>query len=176
MREIELKFRVNDKAKLMNKLKGLGCKMSDVLEQNDTIYVSNLDDTESKEGSIWLRVRKENERIELNFKKQSSKLQESMEIEFGVESYEKANAFLEALGYQKWVVVNKRRIYTKYLKYNLCFDEVERLGSFIEIELVVPDDDTKDYMEDLLKVAKELGLKEKDIINSHYDTMISELD
>lgn len=93
MREIELKFRVNDKEKLMNKLKSLGCKMGDVLEQNDAIYVSNLDDTESKEGSIWLRVRKENERTELNFKKQSSKLQESREIEFGVDSYEKANDF-----------------------------------------------------------------------------------
>ncbi|MDE5548915.1 MAG: MMPL family transporter, partial [Clostridia bacterium] len=78
-----------------------------IISQNDTIYVSDLNHVESVEGSIWLRVRQENDKTELNFKKQSARIQESKEIEFGVDSYEKANQFLEALGYQKWVVVNK---------------------------------------------------------------------
>ena len=175
MREIELKFKVDDMNDLLAKLRDMDCEVSEILSQNDTIYVSDLNHVESVEGSIWLRVRKENEKVELNLKKQSAKIQESKEIEFEVSSYEKANQLLETLGYQKWVVVNKKRRYSKYLNYNLCIDEVERLGSFLEIELLVDEEDKKDYISDLLEIAKTFELTEDNIVNSHYDTMISEL-
>lgn len=176
MREIELKFKVEDMNDLLDKLRNLGCEISKILSQNDTIYVSDLNQVESVEGSIWLRVRKENEKVELNLKKQSAKIQESTEIEFEVSSYEKANQLLETLGYQKWVVVNKKRRYSKYLNYNLCIDEVERLGTFLEIELLVDEEDKKDYIPNLLEVSKLFQLTESDIVNSHYDTMISKLE
>lgn len=137
MREIELKFKIKDKDKLLNRLDNLDCKMGELIEQKDIIYVNDLNNIESVEGSVWLRLRKEQDNIELNYKKQSSRKQESKEIEFGVDSYEKARQFLEELGYKKWVEVNKKRRYFKYLNYNLCIDEVERLGFFIEIELLV---------------------------------------
>ena len=176
MREIELKFKVEDINGLLDKLGDMNCEISEVLSQNDTIYVSDLNHVESVEGSIWLRVRKENEKVELNLKKQSARIQESKEIEFEVSSYEKANQLLETLGYQKWVVVNKKRRYSKYLNYNLCIDEVERLGSFLEIELLVDEEDKKDYISDLLEIAKTFELTEDNIVNSHYDTMISQLE
>jgi len=176
MREIELKFKVDDMNDLLAKLRDMDCEVSEILSQNDTIYVSDLNHVESVEGSIWLRVRKENEKVELNLKKQSARIQESKEIEFEVSSYEKANQLLETLGYQKWVVVNKKRRYSKYLNYNLCIDEVERLGSFLEIELLVDEEDKKDYISDLLEIAKTFELTEDNIVNSHYDTMISQLE
>ncbi len=176
MREIEVKFKVENIDSLIERLEEMDCVVGENMNQNDTIYVSNLNQVESVEGSIWLRVRKENGKVELNLKKQSSKIQESKEIEFEVSSYEKANQLLETLGYQKWVVVNKRRRYSKYLEYNLCIDEVERLGTFLEIELLVEEEDKNDYIPKLLEVAKLFQLAEKDIINSHYDTMISQLD
>lgn len=108
MREIELKFKVDNLDALINKLKEEQCEISTVKMQNDTIYVQDLNDTESKEGSVWLRVRKENNKIELNYKKQSKKKMESEEIEFEVSSYELANQFLKALGYTSWVEVNKK--------------------------------------------------------------------
>lgn len=175
MREIELKFKIKEYDKLLEKLQNLGCNIEEPIIQNDTIYIKDLENIESKEGSIWLRVRKENDKVEMNYKKQSANISESQEIEFEVGSYEKAKEFLEALGYQKWVVVNKKRCYSKYFHYNLCIDEVERLGHFIEIELLVEDNDVKDYMSDLYAIAKELGLEKEDVISSHYDTMIAEL-
>ena len=175
MREIELKFKVDNLDALINKLKEEQCEISTVKMQNDTIYVQNLDDIESKEGSVWLRVRKENDKIELNYKKQSKKKMESEEIEFEVSSYELANQFLKALGYLPWVEVNKKRRYSKYKEYNICIDEVERLGSFIELEILVDKDNKEDYELALLEVAKKLGINPDKRINSHYDTMISEL-
>ncbi len=177
MREIELKFRVDDLDSFTNKLKSLGCEISEYINQADTIYVENLDDTESIEGSMWLRVRKVNDKIEMNLKKQAKSKSESQEIEFGVDDYEKANSFLKTLGYNEWVRVNKRRRYSKYLNANICIDEVERLGSFVEIEYLISEEDkSTNYEEELLKIAGDLGIDTKKQVNSHYDTMISELE
>ena len=112
----------------------------------------------------------------MNVKKQSSKKSESQEIEFVVEDYNKACDFLKVLGYKEWVKVNKKRRYTKYMNANICLDEVEQLGSFVEIEIIVPDDDIKNnYENDLEKIAINLGIDSKNIVNSHYDTMIHNL-
>lgn len=175
MREIELKFKIDNLEKLVKELENKGCDISQLKVQCDTVYVNNINNTESVEGSVWLRVRKENDKIELNYKKQSSKKMESEEIEFEVGSYELANRFLKALGYTPWVEVNKKRRYTKYNEFNICIDEVEKLGAFIEIELLVNEEDKKEYEEELLNVARELGIDINKRINSHYDTMISEL-
>ncbi len=175
MREIELKFQIKEKENLLKKLKELDIHLGEMESQEDTIYVENKNDTESKEGSIWIRIRKKNDKIELNLKKQSAKKMESKEIEFGVDSLEKADDFLKTLGLQVWVQVKKKRQFAKYKNYNLCLDEVEKLGTFLEIELLVEENDNQDYEDQLLQIAKELGIPKQDRINSHYDTMIAEL-
>ena len=157
MREIELKFRVDDLEKLVQKLISLGCEISDYKVQNDTIYVANLDKTESVLDSIFLRVRKVNDQVELTFKKQ------------------KANAFLKALGYKEWVRVNKKRRTTKIKEINICFDEVEKLGSFIELEYLASDNDSNNYEDNLFALAESLDIAPTKLVNKHYDTMIAEL-
>ena len=175
MREIELKFKVDNLSKIVNYLKSIHCSISEQIIQSDSIFVENLDNTKSSEGSIWLRIRKTNDKVELNYKKQSAQKMESEEIEFEVSSFEKANAFLEALGFKKWVQVNKKRRYTKYKDCNICLDQVERLGDFVELEFLVDSNDNINYEEKLLSIAKELNIDINNRIDSHYDTMISKL-
>ncbi|MDE5630371.1 MAG: CYTH domain-containing protein, partial [Bacilli bacterium] len=98
MREIELKFQVDNFDKIKSILESNNEVLSEEYRQSDTIYVSDLSDTESKEGSLWLRVRKVNDKIEMNLKKQSAKKMESEEIEFEVSDYDLANQFLKTLG------------------------------------------------------------------------------
>lgn len=175
MREIEIKFKVENIKDIISFLEENDCKISMETYQYDTIYVKDLDNVKSIEGSVWLRIRRNNGKIELNYKKQSTQKIESEEIEFEVSSYEKANSFLKALGFKEWVQVNKNRRYSKYKDYNICIDEVERLGTFVEIELLINEQNNINYEEQLLNVAKEMGINTKNRINSHYDTMISEL-
>lgn len=175
MREIELKFKVKNLNEIIKFLEDRNCQISSINYQCDTIYVSDLDNTESKEGSVWLRVRKTNDKIELNYKKQSAKKMESEEIEFEVDSYEKANSFLKALGFKEWVQVNKKRRYSKYKDCNICIDEVEKLGFFVELELLIEEENDCDYEKQLLDLARELRLDISNRINIHYDTMISKL-
>ena len=175
MREIELKFRVDNLNKILVFLERNGCVVSPVNRQHDRIYVKDLDDVESSAGSVWLRVRKTDEVTELNYKRQNADGAESEEIEFEVSSYEKANAFLKALGFEEWVQVNKERRYSKYKNCNICMDKVEGLGEFVEVEMLVSEQDDVDYKERLFEVAKEIGVETGNIVNSHYDTMIYEL-
>lgn len=175
MREIELKFKVDDLDKLLNKLDELGCNVSDVIYQEDSVFVGDLDNVESVDGSIWLRVRKMDDKIELNFKKQIN-LNESQEIEFCVDDYDKATSFLEALGFKRWVKVVKRRRYSNYKNLNICLDDVERLGAFIELEYLANDNDDNNY-EDMIKdIALELDINVDNVVNNYYDSMIYELD
>lgn len=172
MREIELKFKVDNFVNVLEKVSDV----SEVYNQSDTIYVCNLDDVESKEGSIWLRVRQVNDVVEMNLKKQSAKKIESEEIEFEVSNYELANKFLVTLGYKKWVQVNKKRQYAKFENINICMDEVDRLGYFVELEILANDEDGIDYEKELMDCAITLGINPTMRINSHYDTMIYQLD
>lgn len=172
MREIELKFKVDNFESILKRV----TNVSDLHEQSDTIYVQDLSDVESKEGAIYLRVRKDNDKVEMNLKKQSAKSEESQEIEFEVSGYELANDFLRTLGYKKWVEVNKKRRYAKIGNISVCMDEVERLGCFIELEILADEKDGKDYEKELMNMAANMGIDTKRRVSSHYDTMISKLD
>lgn len=175
MREIELKFKIDNMDNLLNKLEELGCSLSDVIEQEDVVFVSDLDNVESVSGSVWLRIRKMKDKTELNFKKQVT-VNESKEIEFCVDDFEAAQDFLKALGFKEWVRVAKARRYSKYKDLNICLDKVERLGSFIELEYLAEEDDNNSYEDMIKEVALELGIDVSSIVDSFYDTMIHELD
>ena len=64
----------------------------------------------------------------------------------------------------------------KYKQFNICIDEVKRLGQFIEIEIVTHEQDKTDYYEkEIIKISQELGINTDNRINSFYDNMIHEL-
>lgn len=55
-------------------------------------------------------------------------------------------------------------------------DEVKRLGSFIEIEIITNEiDNTEYYEQEIIKAASELGIDPNNRINNFYDVMINEL-
>ena len=176
MNEIEIKLQLSNKEKLLEKLRKRNCRFSHVQEQNDVIFIIDLYDTSNEEGKIFLRIRKENQKIILTLKKQGSILMESKEIEFAVEDFDKCYDFLKTLGYHEWVRVNKKRITTTLDGFHICIDEVERLGDFVEIEIMTEEEGRAEYYEkEMLALCKELELDSSYRIFEHYDTMISKL-
>lgn len=175
MKEIEVKYQLEDRNKFLKKLEALGCEISEVNHQKDTIYVSDVNHIENTPGSIFLRVRKDNDKIELNAKKHEKVMQARTEVEFGVSSYSDANKFLELIGFQKWVEVSKKRVHTFYKDCNICIDEVDTLGSFVELEYVVDDKEEEEkVLEKIEEIAKEIGIDTKRVVNQYYDEMIAE--
>jgi len=176
MQEIEMKFQMNNLKDVRETLENLGCKFSEELKQKDVIFVPDIKNTIVEEGAIFIRIRNVNDKIELNLKKRAKKIMESKEIEFEVNDFDGAYDFIKTLGFEEWVTVEKKRITTNYKEFNICIDEVKGLGEFVEIEIITSEENKADYYEnEIIKVCQELSIDPNNRINSHYDTMINEL-
>lgn len=172
MFEIEFKFRVKDKEKIDNELKKLNCKFSE-LHQCDHIYVKNgINDFNIPSGENVLRIREQNGVNYITLKQRLNHL----EYETIVEDSNVMNNIFEALGYHKLVEVDKYRKETSIKGFNITVDEVDRLGSFVEIEkLTEKEEEIENIKNEILKFASELGFYENDIEKEKYDTMILDL-
>ncbi len=176
MQEIEIKFRIDNREQLLSKLESLHSHFSEPVKQKDIIFVPDLNDTANGEGKIFIRIRRQNEKKIITLKKQSKVIMQNKEIEFGISDIDKAYDFLETIGFKEWVTVEKTRIETTYQEFNLCIDQVKRLGDFVEIEILSEEENqTEFYEKKILEIAKELGIPIKNRVDNYYDSMIAEL-
>lgn len=172
MFEIEFKFRVKDKKKIDNTFKKLNCKFSE-LHQCDHIYVKNgINDFNIPSGENVLRIREQNGVNYITLKQRLNHL----EYETIVEDSNVINNIFITLGYHKLVEVDKYRKETNIKGFNITVDEVDRLGSFVEIEkLTENEEEIENIKDEILKFASELGFYENDIEKEKYDAMILDL-
>lgn len=86
------------------------------------------------------------------------------ETETKVDDIKKVIKIFEELGFIKLGVINKLRRAYRYKKFDIFFDEVEDIGNFTEIQLMV---ETKERMEKKRKECREelisLGIPEENI-------------
>jgi adenylate cyclase class 2 len=138
MQEIEAKFHVSDLDGIRARLHALGAHLIQerILETN--IRFDLPDGGLRSEGQV-LRLRQDSE-ARLTYKSGSANQQGALnrtEIEFVVEDFEKAKAFLEALGYQKLFYYEKYRttyaLQTSEVSVHIMLDELP-YGNFVEIE------------------------------------------
>jgi adenylate cyclase, class 2 len=132
--ETEAKFYVRDLSRVKSRLDELGARLVQrrILETNIRFDLPGA--LLRAEGRV-LRLRRDTG-TKFTYKSASTNEQGVLsreEIEFGVDDYEKAKRFLEALGYQKLVYYEKYR--TTYESNNtlIMLDELP-YGAFVEIE------------------------------------------
>ncbi len=181
MREIEIKLRVNNLEELEKKLKENGCLISGEIKQHDVIY-SRVDDKrdymEAYEGFIAVRIRNQDGISILTVKQQKSNEMDNSEYETKVEDPEVMHQILLLLGWKPLLEVKKIRKKGKLGEYEICLDKVEELGSFVELETLIADDDNTDsgkVREELFKTLEPYGLSKKDEEKIGYDTQIYKL-
>jgi adenylate cyclase, class 2 len=176
MREIEIKIKVGDLDKIQEKLKGRGCVFSDPISQRDVIYSKGGSTSEwqsAKEGDIILRIRRMNDIAEFNLKQQRSSEMDNIEYETEIEDPEVMHNILLILGWHPEVEVKKIRRKGKLGEYEICLDDVEKLGSYIEVEKLTSDDaNHKEVREELFGVIESLDLSRSDEETRGYDTQI----
>lgn len=179
IREIEVKLKVQDLESVAKKLKERGCIISAPIRQHDFIYSYDGSTTEweqAREGHIVLRIRRENSGASFTLKQQCSNESDNLEYETKIEDAEAMHQALLALRYTPQVEVKKVRRKGKLGEYEICLDDVEGLGNFVELEKLTSDDVNPDEVrKELFQVLESLGFSRGDEETRGYDTQIYHL-
>lgn len=172
MREVEVKAKVENLVILIDKLKQLGCDFGKPIFQNDQIFLpkgSKL--TDDLHGKNVLRIRKNNDKIIFTLKQPIANELDCIEKEVLLEKAQLMPEILELLGYYETVKVNKKRLKCKYKEYQICIDEVDDLGSFVEVEKITDEDGLK-VQDELFNFLESLGVKRENRVLQGYDTLM----
>lgn len=172
MREIEIKARVHDKAELLRALSKKHIKLSDPTEQHDVVYC--IEGTQDNApGSVWLRLRTENNtRSIFTLKKQFRGGLDSIEHETEVADEAEMRRIIETLGFTLYSDLTKTRQKAHVGDVEICLDEVQGLGCFMEAEKLTDVDADGDAVEDeLWAVLVGFGLRKQDQVREGYDVL-----
>lgn len=180
--EIEIKAKLRDAEAVAEKLRVLGCVFSEPKTQDDMVWVQNVGPLEVfLANPVFLRIRVQNgEKVILTAKKSKSNLAGEAgnlvkrEHEVVVDSAEEARGILEMLGLQEAVRTIKTRRTAQYKDYEICLDDVEDLGSFIELEKMGEEADAPRIQKEMMKFLATLDVSEGDLVHKGYDILMLE--
>jgi len=177
MIEVERKYRVQDLTAIVMELQRLGYEQQETVQQEDTIYLINSKDFGEgfKKFDPVMRIRTVNGAHKMTYKRSINDDGDTVEHEITVTPIDPAKSMLLELGYHIVTNVNKKR--TEFTKANVTVsvDEVARLGSFVEVEVLCNEGEEEHALKQVQEAASELGLKEEDIERKKYDHLMTEL-
>ncbi|MBP6884103.1 MAG: class IV adenylate cyclase [Candidatus Pacebacteria bacterium] len=175
MKEIEIKAHLRDRKAVVEKLTSLGCTLGNPVVQKDVVFGKDISSFEAfKNDSLVLRIRETNSDIIFTLKKRLPGKFESMEYETKIDSKDNMTASLLLMGYKEAVKINKTRTKANYNDFEICLDQVEELGEFIEIEKLMPDDYTGNLDEELYDFLEALNIGREDVTFKKLDEMMFE--
>ncbi|MFH1505969.1 MAG: class IV adenylate cyclase, partial [archaeon] len=179
MIEVEVKARVKGFDEIKQALKKKEAKFLGKKRQSDRIFAipEQLDEQNMMiKGGILGRIREEDGKKELEFKETDRKTGSAAELKFKIDDLAPVERILKKLGFvESRLGAMKTREEYSYKGFNICLDEVERLGTFVEVEKIVEKeaDKEKDYQE-CIDFLKELT-PDFEIEERKYGDMLQEL-
>ncbi|MGF1582741.1 MAG: class IV adenylate cyclase [Gemmataceae bacterium] len=170
MLEIEMKFPVESLESIETKLTELGAARGEARTDTDRYF--NAPDRDFEQTDEAFRIRSIGDRNFITYKgpKKDAQTKTRTEIELPlIEGPEHAESFatlLDHLGYKFVSVVQKRRRLfhwkTDGFALEICLDDVEGLGQFVELEIVAPEEQLEPAKRTLTNLAEALELKESE--------------
>lgn len=185
MREIEVKAKINDLPKLLKRCREQGILLSDSEREVDTLFSVIPNFYEEREKGILpiglTRVReKGNGEVTITYKKHQTGIHlDKVEYEVTTSDAKNAKAIFEAIGLIPILVMEKTRQKAHIGEYEVCLDEVAGLGTYIEIEKLLPESDTtpgEEVQRELWEVLSSLGVSREDEVLVGYDILKYEAD
>jgi adenylate cyclase, class 2 len=182
MREVEVKAHIRNAEELLEKLKELGSVLGEPVTQADTVYVKETGSMETfLANEHFLRIRKTPEKVIFTLKYHPGRtgngnsLAMPIEHEVEVTNESELKEMLKLLGFQPALCITKTRRTTDVGEYEVCIDEVEGLGSFIEVEkLLEHEEDTEETVAMMKVFLESLGVAAEDIGVKRYDVQVLE--
>jgi adenylate cyclase class 2 len=160
VREIELKYRVDDLEALLVALKSRGIELSEPVFQDDQAYApAGWQFGDSKLGVSFLRLRTVQGRHYFTLKQPAGNTQDCLEYETQVDDRQAMHHAALHMGYRPTVRITKTRRTATLDDSSLCIDEVDGVGEFLELERMAPDHaDAQAIQADLAAFVSSLGI------------------
>lgn len=176
MHEVEVKAGLKDKEKVIEALAALGCTFSEPITEEDLIYAEHIDSLDAyNRNANFLRIRVRGDGTILFTLKYHKDRHEGrpdsmpLEHETAIGSKEEMEKILALQGYKEALRVRKSRQKGRYRKWEICIDDVEGLGSFIELEELTDGIETKRVVDEMLAFLGDLGIATEDMFVDRYD-------
>lgn len=177
--EIEIKLPVSSLEEIKEKLILNGFQEGASIRESDMYYNSEYHDVKKLGEAI--RIRKSTDLLtgqmqaQLNFKgKKIDQVSMSrQEYETVVENPECMEKILIALGFSPVAGVQKTRCYMKQDEMTACLDQVDGLGSFLELEVIAAEESMREtYLQRMEGLLAELGLSMGETVRTSYLSML----
>lgn len=173
MREIEIKARVHDQKMLEAKLAELGVKLGQPKTHHDVVFCKP-GQKDYEKGSIWLRIRTENgKKVIWTLKADTGTKLDSLEHEVEVSNGAELEKMLRLLGNDLYSDLTKTRRKAAVGDIEICFDVVDGLGAYIEVEKLVDKNADGDAVRaELWQLLTMLGISRDDQEELGYDVLL----
>ncbi|MFH1506613.1 MAG: class IV adenylate cyclase [archaeon] len=170
--EVEARVKVESLEDIKKKLVDMGAEFFEPKKQNDAVFKrKDLISKVAKPGDFILRIRQSTKNI-LTFKALTDRAGVWIEHETEIKDSEQLRSILEKTGFIEQVSMHKTRIPGTLGDFELCLDDIEELGTYIEIAL--DSEDGNDAKEKIIGLLNKLGFAEKDIVHKGYVAMLFE--
>jgi adenylate cyclase class 2 len=178
MQEIEVKVKTKDSDSVIRQLEAAGCVFSPPVEQDDVTYATTKESMDAFiRSKIFVRIRQVTDGdtiFTVKYDDQRHVLgMAATEHEVKVDSASELEQMLLLMGLKRIVRVKKIRRKTKYKEYEICVDDVEELGSYMEIEKMAEKDaDPHAIHQELVGVLESLGINLEGRVTKGYDIIM----
>lgn len=143
MREVEVKYAIESGTALtaIAAVEAAGGAWAPAVRQDDQAYAeTGWDFDQPKAGRRFARLRTENGQHWCTIKVPQSSETDCLETEWAVDDRNAADVQLHTDGFRPTVRIVKTRRIARWSPLTLCLDTIEGLGTFLEAEMLVPDD------------------------------------
>ena len=166
MLEVEVKFPVTKLSALERDLTSLGAAKRDLRFETDHYF--NAPDRDFARTDEALRLRRIGAKNYVTYKgpKRDQETKTRTEIEVALAHGDETAAqfirLVQSLGYRSTAEVHKRRqvyhLRRGSFDVEVCVDDVQEVGTFVEVEVIAPEDQEEQARNVILRLANELGL------------------
>lgn len=155
--EIEVKAYADNLAKVEERLKEMGAVFIAEVSEKDTYYNHPNRDFAATDEALRIRVADKQSFLTYKGRKIDAKSKTREEIEVVVSDANSANLILLRLGFKPVAEVSKIRKRYKIGVFEICLDDVEGVGTFVEVE--TKGDNIGELRDTALAILEKLNLR-----------------
>jgi adenylate cyclase class 2 len=169
MIEVEVKARASED--MAERIVAMGAALLVVENHHDLYFNSPLTDFKASDEALRIRIKEEGARLTYKGPRLDALTKSRLERTVQIDNPVEMEQILTALGFVLSAEVRKHRIKYSCGEAILALDEVEGLGSFLEVE-ARGEADWEEQKEKVLSILRDLGLEES--IRSSYLELLEE--